>query len=174
MTMGSRARFFEDVLDIRILYTNSKSQNDLTVTRTNVQLLIRITTEVWLVKSGPFSLALTKIYLKIEVVKELGISDSHIDQIEHLLVQSMNGIHLLFDNETIARILKKPTEEIDLFHMRNLDKIQDLFSQFIQKASFQEKLLFLSELDSESYEMLLRTYFHIVDNSIFTADSLRH
>ena len=86
----------------------------------------------------------------------------------------MNGIHLLFDNETIARILKKPTEEIDLFHMRNLDKIQDLFTQFIQKPSFQEKLLFLGELDSESYEMLLRTYFHIVDNSLFSTDQLRH
>lgn len=86
----------------------------------------------------------------------------------------MNGIHLLFDNETIARILRKPTEEIDLFQARNLDRIQDLFSAFLQKASFAEKQLFLESLDGESYEMLLRTYFHIVDNSLFAADSIRH
>lgn len=107
-------------------------------------------------------------------MKELSISDSHLDQIEHLLAQSMNGIHLLFDNETIARILKKPTEEIDLFQVGNLDKIQDLFTTFIQKASFQEKQIYLGTLDAESYEMLLRTYFHIVDNSLFTSDTIRH
>jgi hypothetical protein len=107
-------------------------------------------------------------------VKELRISDSHLDQIEHLLAQSMNGIHLLFDNETIARVLKKPTEEVDLFQQRNLDKIQDLFTAFIQKASFAEKQLYLSSLDKESYELLLRTYFHIVDNSLFADDTNRH
>ena len=86
----------------------------------------------------------------------------------------MNGIHLLFDNETIARILRKPTEELDLFTAdSNLDKIQDLFSAFIQKVTFQEKQIFLAELDPASYEMLLRTYFHIVDNSLMAADS-RH
>lgn len=86
----------------------------------------------------------------------------------------MNGIHLLFDNETIARILRKPTEELDLFTQDSkLDKIQDLFSAFIQKVTFQEKQIFLAELDPESYEMLLRTYFHIVDNSLMAADS-RH
>lgn len=107
-------------------------------------------------------------------MKELRISDSHLDQIEHLLVQSMNGIHLLFDNETIARVLKTPTEEAELFHQRNLDKIQDLFSGFIQKASFAEKQLYLSSLDTEAYELLLRTYFHIVENSLYTADCILH
>lgn len=101
------------------------------------------------------------------------ISESHLDQIEHLLAQSMNGIHLLFDNRTIARILKTPTEELDLFHNRNLDKIQDLFTEFLQRATFQEKLIYLANLDSESFEMLLRTYFHIVDNSVAASDE-RH
>ncbi len=99
-------------------------------------------------------------------MKELRISDSHLDQIEHLLAQSMNGIHLLFDNETIARILRVPTEEKELFHLRNLDKIQDLFSQFVQKPTLFEKQAFLHSLDAASFELLLRTYFHIVDNSL--------
>lgn len=107
-------------------------------------------------------------------MKELSISDSHLDQIEDLLAQSMNGIHLLFDNETIARVLKTPTEDLDLFQERNLDKIQDLFSAFIQKASLAEKQLYLETLDGESFELLLRTYFHIVDNSLMAADHIRH
>ncbi len=102
------------------------------------------------------------------------ISDSHLDEIEHLLAQYMNGIHLLFDNETIARILKTPTVEKELFAISNLDKIQALFADFVQQESFHAKQEFLSSLDGESFELLLRTYFHIVDNSIFAADSNRH
>ena len=108
-----------------------------------------------------------------ESVKNLKISDSHLDQIEHLLVQSMNGIHLLFDNVTIAQVLKTPTEHIDLFQIKNLDKIQDLFTEFIRRETLADKQLFLSTLDKESFEMLLRTYFHIVDNSVMT-ESDRH
>ena len=107
-------------------------------------------------------------------MKEFRISDSHLDQIEHLLAQSMNGIHLLFDNETIARILKTPTEEKELFQLSNLDKIQELFTDFVQKESFFEKQEYLQSLDQTSFELLLRTYFHIVDNSLFTSDSNRH
>ncbi len=107
-------------------------------------------------------------------MNELRISDSHLDQIEHLLAQSLNGIHLLFDNETIARILKVPTEEEKLFNLRNLDKIQDLFSQFVQQETFHGKQAYLHGLDPESFELLLRTYFHIVDNSLMSSDSSCH
>lgn len=86
----------------------------------------------------------------------------------------MNGIHLLFDNETIAKILKTPTEEKELFHFKNLDRIQELFTAFVQNESLQQKRMWLESLDQESFEMLLRTYFHIVDNSLFAADNTRH
>jgi len=86
----------------------------------------------------------------------------------------MNGIHLLFDNETIARILKTPTEQVDLFHFKNLEKIQDLFTEFVKRQGLQEKRIWLESLDHESFEMLLRTYFHIVDNSLFATDTNRH
>jgi len=85
----------------------------------------------------------------------------------------MNGIHLLFDNETVARVLKTPTDEKELFHNRNLDKIQILFADFVQKESFVEKQEYLQSLDEESFELLLRTYFHIVDNSLQN-ESSRH
>ena len=110
----------------------------------------------------------------MEGVKELSISESHLDQIEHLLSQSMNGIHLLFDNDTIKRVLKKPTEEMDLFSKVNVPKVQQLFTRFIEAETFHDKQTFLQSLDPESFEMLLRTYFQIVDNSIFAAEPYRH
>jgi hypothetical protein len=102
------------------------------------------------------------------------ISESHLDQIEHILAQSMNGIHLLFDNRTIAQILKTPTEDDQLFAFQNLDRIQDLFSQLVQHETFEEKVDFLKTLDVEGFELVVRTYFHIVENSLFASTDVRH
>ena len=102
------------------------------------------------------------------------IEEYHLDGIESLLAQSMRGIHLLYDNDTIAKILQKPTEEIEFFTMDNLERIQDLFSKLIERETFKGRQSFLNSLDPDSFEILLRTYFHILENSIQTACSLKH
>lgn len=98
----------------------------------------------------------------------------NLDEIERLLTQSMNGIHVLFDNATVAAILQKPTEELDFFNFSKLDKIQTLFTKFVERPTLQDKRFFLESLDPDSYEILVRTYFHIVDNSIMAANRPRH
>lgn len=102
------------------------------------------------------------------------ISETHLDHIEHLLAQSMNGIHLLFDHVSIAKVLRTPTEEAELFKLDNLEKIQNLFSELVERDSFADKRDFIESLDTDSYELLLRTYFHIVDNSMYAASTMRH
>jgi hypothetical protein len=102
------------------------------------------------------------------------ISETHLDQIEHLLAQSMNGIHLLFTNIKIANILKTPTEDDELFKLQNLDRIQDLFSELVGQETFREKVQFLDSLAPEPYELLVRTYFHIVENSLYASSTVRH
>ena len=105
---------------------------------------------------------------------DLKINAQHLDQIEHLLEQSMNGIHLLFDNHSIAKVLKTPTEEAELFQFKNLEKIRTLFTEFVGNKTLQGKRDYLAALSNEDYELLLRTYFHIVENSLFATDSTRH
>jgi hypothetical protein len=102
------------------------------------------------------------------------ISEGHLDQIEHLLAQSMNGIHLLFDHRTIAEVMKIPKEDVDLFCFQNVDRIQDLFTQLVQHETFWDKVQFLESLDPDAYELLLRTYFHIVENSLYASSTIRH
>lgn len=89
-------------------------------------------------------------------------------------MQSMQGVHLLFDNKTIARILKTPTEKIDFFSFENMDRIQNLFTELIKRESIFAKLNYLESLDEESFEILLRTYFHIVDSTALSALELKH
>ena len=104
----------------------------------------------------------------------MNLDNHNLDKIEVLLTQSMKGIHLLYDNYTIAQILQTPTEEIDFFSDDKITRIQDLFSELIVKESFEEKTDFIKTLDPESYEILLRTYFHIVESTLLSATNYKH
>ncbi|MEZ4873032.1 MAG: hypothetical protein R2827_12500 [Bdellovibrionales bacterium] len=97
-----------------------------------------------------------------------------LQNIEYLLCQSLNGLHLLWDHSNIAQILRVPTEDIDFFTPPNIERLEDLFHNLINKKSFHEKQLYLQSLDQESYEMLLRAYFHILDNTAMIATEYRH
>lgn len=107
-------------------------------------------------------------------MSQLQLDEKNLEKIEELLCQSLNGHHLLFDNDKVAEILKRPTEQLDFFNFENVDKIQALFSELIQKETYFEKLCFIQELDEESYEILLRTYFHIVDNTALAVNKRYH
>lgn len=102
------------------------------------------------------------------------MEEHNLKQIELLLSQSLNGIHLLFEHHMVANILRIPTEELNLFDCHNMDKVQDLFNRLIEKDSFFEKQEFIHDLDQESYEILVRTYFHIVDNTAMIASNYQH
>ena len=105
---------------------------------------------------------------------KVAIEEDNLKEIEHLLCQSMNGIHLLFDNQSISSILQTPTEEIDFFHDDNMDEIQALLNTFIDQKSFQSKKRYLLSLNEKKYELLLRAYFHIVDSTVKTATIIKH
>ena len=92
---------------------------------------------------------------------------------EALLVQSAQGIHLLFDNSSIAAVMKKHSSE-DFLTSDNLDKIQKTLKQLMQYRSLAEKRHFLTTLDQDSYELVIRTYFHIVDHAVLASTSLKH
>jgi hypothetical protein len=102
------------------------------------------------------------------------IDKEQLDQVEYLFNQSAQGLHLLFDNDDIRKVLSQPTEELDFFSFENVDRIQKLLGDFITKTSLEAKREFLEKLDRETYELLLRTYFNIVENSIYEQDRLKH
>ena len=61
------------------------------------------------------------------------IEEKNLEAIEKFLTQSMNGIHLLFDKSSIAKILSTPTEEMEFFTLDRMTKIQKLFTEFVKK-----------------------------------------
>lgn len=103
------------------------------------------------------------------------IERKQLKEIEFLFNQSTKGIHLLFDdNKRLAHILSTPTKEKTFFDSKNMEKIQKVFTGLISKKSLKEKQDYLSNLSSEKFEILVRTYFHIVDNTILTQNRMIH
>lgn len=101
-------------------------------------------------------------------------ANDHIDQIETLLNQSIRGLHLLFDHSSIKKVLEIPTNDQEYFSSTKLDRIQEIFTRLMECTSYQKKLFFLESLDQESYELVVRTYFHLVENTLLATRPEKH
>ena len=93
---------------------------------------------------------------------------------EVLLKQSALGVHVLFDNTAIARVMAQHQDDKDFFDFDKMKRVQDAMTNLIAKKSYYEKMSFLQDLDTESYDMLIRTYFHIVENTVRAAQDHQH
>lgn len=100
--------------------------------------------------------------------------EQNMHEIEYLLAQSTRGLHLLFDKTHIKRALQEPTNGNQDFDKEDRSKVQNLFSDFIEKSSFAEKEEFLMQLPDEDREILIKAYFHIVENTIKRTTKLVH
>lgn len=105
---------------------------------------------------------------------QISLQEQHLDALEGLLAQSLQGFHHLFEHHLVAEILRTPTEEIDFFTFDNLPRVQTLLSEFIANETYLDKVSFLNELSQEDYETLVRAYFHLVDNSMLASSHELH
>ena len=104
----------------------------------------------------------------------LEIKQTELHEIELMLNQSMKGYHFLFDHKKVAQILRTPTEGMDIFNKANLRQIQDLLTGLLSKKYLHEKQSYLDSLTHKNFELLVRTYFHIVDSTMIAATRHTH
>lgn len=96
----------------------------------------------------------------------LNVEESSLERMEALLSHSAMGVHVLFDNKTIADVLKDVKDDKDFYSFDKMKKVQDVMTELISKKTYFEKMAYLQALDSESYQILIRAYFHIVENTV--------
>lgn len=100
--------------------------------------------------------------------------EQNMQEIEYLLAQSTRGLHLLFDKAHIKSALQEPVNGNQDFDKEDRNKVQNIFGNFIEKNSFAEKEAYLTELCAEDRELLIKAYFHIVENTIKRTTKLVH
>lgn len=106
------------------------------------------------------------------------VSDSQLKQVEYLIQQSLQGHHVLFDNDTLRRVfarrelgtgstgLEMSTEEAYA--------VEHHIERMIAAPSLEEKRAYLEKLDRPTFEQVVRTYFNIVENNLYESADLRH
>lgn len=102
------------------------------------------------------------------------LQEKNLEKMEALLKHSALGVHVLFENHAIARALSDVKDDKDFFDFNKMKLVQDHMTALIAKKTFIEKRAYLHDLDEESHDMLIRTYFHIVENTVRAKSDLSH
>lgn len=106
----------------------------------------------------------------MEKIEEKGLL-----QMEALLHHSTRGVHILFDNQTIARILRNPSNPAStLLEVDRLKQVQELLGELIARKTYTAKRAYLEGLEPQRLEILIRTYFNIVENTIRASSNQYH
>ena len=100
--------------------------------------------------------------------------DGNLEQIEWLLYQSTQGIHFMFDHAEAAEVLRETQDDSEFYSFSNSEKVQDMLANFIKKPTLDQKKTYLETLDRDQYKLLVRAYFHLVENTILANTSIRH
>ncbi len=98
--------------------------------------------------------------------EEKAVEEKSLERMEALLTQSAMGVHILFDNQSIANALKHVKDEKDFLNYDKMKVVQDVMTELVAKKTYIDKLAYLNSLDKEAYQMLVRAYFHIVENTV--------
>jgi len=96
----------------------------------------------------------------------VSFEESSLERMEALLSHSAMGVHVLFENKAIAQVLKDVKDDKDFYSFDKMKKVQDVMTELIAKKTYFEKMAYLQALDKESFQMLVRAYFHIVENTV--------
>ncbi len=97
------------------------------------------------------------------------VEGSHLSQIEYLLSQSRQGVHLLFDPGMLRGSLsERPISEEEAY------AAEPHIERLLAEPSFERKRAYLESLDPSTLKQVVRTYFNILENTIYETEGATH
>lgn len=97
------------------------------------------------------------------------VEGPHLSQIEYLLAQSRQGVHLLFDSSTLRGILcERSISEEEAY------AAEPYIERLLAEPNFERKKAYLESLAPETQKQVVRTYFNILENSIYESEGAIH
>lgn len=115
-----------------------------------------------------------KIRIPGREVTLIYVSQDQLSQVEYLIEQSIQGNHVLFDVDAVRKVFTTgefcdtPFEEEDAY------AVEPHIERLIMEPSLEEKKAYLGQLDQRTFELVLRTYFNIVENNLFENLEVNH
>ena len=98
-------------------------------------------------------------------------SEDHMEHLRTLIEQSEKGIHLLFEQQVLSRVLSQPEQELSI---ESLKSVQEVLGDFVQRKTLSEKRAFIQTLPDTTRELLIKAYFNLLDNKLLETRRLKH
>lgn len=100
------------------------------------------------------------------------ISKSQMDQVQYLIDQSLQGNHVLFDHDSLKRVLR--TDSLRPMSEKEAFAVEHHIERMIGQPSLEHKRAYLETLDSRTYAWVVRAYFNIIENNLYENQEVRH
>jgi len=94
------------------------------------------------------------------------IEEKALERMESLL-NSFGSRRSRFVREQIDRgSAPRVKDDRDFYDFDKMKRVQNVMTELIAKKTYFEKVAYLRSLDLESFQMVVRAYFHIVKNTV--------
>jgi hypothetical protein len=100
------------------------------------------------------------------------VNQEQLDTVEYLINQSAQGNHILFDLDVVRRVFTHPT----LRPMKEAEayEVEHHIERLISMQGFDKQKAYVEQLPEETLYRVIKTYFNIVENSLFETNKVRH
>jgi len=97
------------------------------------------------------------------------ITKEQAHNVKYLLEQAMQGNHILFDSNTLSRVMSETRATLEASYgvEPHIEKVMSL-------ATIPEQRAYLERFDPETFELVVKTYIHIVENTLFETKKNTH
>lgn len=99
-------------------------------------------------------------------MKEENVVNDDLLAVEDLLSQSLKGFHFAFDKDDIKLAMGSPINGVQDFTLEDNKRVQEIFFEFVKQKSIQAKQDFLNNLPILDRELVIKTYFNILENTV--------
>jgi hypothetical protein len=99
------------------------------------------------------------------------VSQDQLDTVEYLIAQSAQGNHILFDLDLVRRVFTNkspPMNESESY------AVEHHIEKLISLEGFDKQKAYVDQLPEEILYRVIKTYFNIVENSMFESVKARH
>ena len=100
------------------------------------------------------------------------VTQEQLDTVQYLINQSTQGNHILFDLDLVRRVFTHPT----LSPMKESEayEVEQHIEKLISMEGYGKQKAYIENLPEETLYRVIKTYFNIVENSLFESSSVRH
>lgn len=101
------------------------------------------------------------------------VSEDQLKEVEYIIQQSMQGNHVLFDMESVRQIFGSDNPPCD-FSCADAYEVEPHIERLLVLPTLAQKRAYLDGLDRRTYTRVVKTYFNIVENSMYESLEVKH